>query len=114
MTRREPTQVGKLLPGVLAQLARSSGNATHLKTAWEKAAGPGIAKHSAPLRIEGDTLVLSVAARNCANQLRKHEAQLRARLNAASPGLRISRPQFTQPACPRCSPAPFPWGYRPR
>ncbi len=101
MTRREPTQVGKLLPGVLAQLARSSGNATHLKTAWEKVAGPGIAKHSAPLRIEGDTLVLSVADRNWANELRKHEAQLRARLNAASPGLRISRLEFREPACPR-------------
>jgi predicted nucleic acid-binding Zn ribbon protein len=93
--------VGKLLPGVLAQLARSSGNATHLKSTWEQVAGPGIAKQSAPLRIEGDTLVISVADRNWANELRKHEPQLRARLNAASPGLRISRLEFREPACPR-------------
>jgi predicted nucleic acid-binding Zn ribbon protein len=101
MTWREPTRVGQLLPGVLAQLARSSGNATHLKTTWEKIAGPGIAKQSSPIRIEGNTLVISVADRNWANELRKHEAQLRARLNAASPGLRISRLEFVEPACPR-------------
>ncbi len=93
--------MGKLLPGVLAQLARSSGDATHLKTTWEKVAGPGIAKQSAPLRIEGDTLVISVADRNWANELRKHESQLRTRLNGASPGLRISRLEFREPACPR-------------
>jgi predicted nucleic acid-binding Zn ribbon protein len=101
MTWREPTRVGQLLPGVLAQLARSSGNATHLQSAWEKIAGPGIAKQSTPLRIEGDTLVISVSDRNWVNELRKHEAQLRARLNAASPGLRISRLEFMEPACPR-------------
>lgn len=101
MTWREPTRVGKLLPGVLAQLARSSGNATHLQSAWEKVAGPGIAKQSTLLRLEGDTLVISVADRNWASELRKHEAHLRDRLNAESPGLRISRLEFREPACPR-------------
>lgn len=101
MSRREPTRVGKLLPGVLGQLARSSGDATHLTPIWEKVAGPGIAKQSAPSRIEGDTLLISVTDRNWANELGKHEPQLRSRLNAAIPGLRISRLEFREPACPR-------------
>ena len=99
MARRELTSAGELLPGFLAQLARSSGNAAHLRWLWQKVAGPGISKRSAPLSLQGEVLVISVTESTWATELRKHESQLRDRLNASGVGLRIARLEFREVAC---------------
>ena len=99
MARREPTSAGELLPGFLAQLARSSGNAVHLQWLWQKVAGPGISRRSAPLSLEGEVLVIAVSESTWAAELRKHEGQLRERLNDSGAGLRIARLEFREVAC---------------
>jgi len=99
MALREPRSAGELLPDFLAQLARSSGNAAHLRWIWQKVAGPGISKRSAPLSLEGDVLVIAVTEGTWAAELRKHEGQLKERLNAAAAGLRIGRLEFREVAC---------------
>jgi len=62
-------------------------------------AGPGISKRSAPLSLEGDVLVIAVTEGTWAAELRKHEGQLKERLNAAAAGLRIGRLEFREVAC---------------
>jgi len=99
MARREPKSAGELLPGFLAQLARSSGKAVHLQWIWKKVAGPGISKRSAPLSLEGEVLVIAVTESTWAAELRKHERQLRERFNAVATGLRIARLEFREVAC---------------
>src|SRR5262249_12765243 len=99
MALREPRSAGELLPDFLAQLARSSGNAAHLRWLWQKVAGPGISKRSSPLSLEGEVLVIGVTERTWAVELRKHEAQLTQRLNSAASALRIARLEFREVAC---------------
>jgi predicted nucleic acid-binding Zn ribbon protein len=101
MARRDLVSAGELLPKVLAMLARNSGDASPLAPLWARAAGPLICRHSRPLSLEGDTLVVGVTSAAWAAELRKHEEHLRGRLDAISPGSRISKLSFRVVPCGR-------------
>lgn len=83
VARRELTSIQELLPSALAALARSSGNARHLKPAWDRIVGPIISRHASPLRFEGDALVIEVTNPGWARELSEREPEIRARLVAA-------------------------------
>lgn len=99
MARRDLVPAGELLPKVLAGFARSWGDASALAPVWARAAGPLICRHSKPLSLEGDTLVVGVTSASWAAELRKHEERLRGRLDAIFPGSRISKLIFRVVPC---------------
>jgi len=83
MAGTELTPIQELLPSVLAALARSSGNAQHLKPAWDRIVGPIIARHAWPVRLTGDVLVVEVLNPSWARELCDREPEIRSRLTAA-------------------------------
>ncbi len=74
------TSLKDLLPGVLAEVARSTGRARQLKPVWDDVVGPAIARSATPLALEGTTLVVGVSSMHWASELGRREDELRERL----------------------------------
>ena len=83
MLKSKLTPIQDLLPSLLASLAKSSGNARHFKPAWDRIVGPIISRHSSPVLLHGDMLVVEVTNAGWARELAGREAEIRARLTAA-------------------------------
>jgi len=99
MAKRDLVPAGELLPKVLAMFARTWGDASALAPLWARAAGPLICRHTRPLSLEGDTLVVGVTSAAWAAELQKHELRLRGRLDAVFPGSPISKLTFRVVPC---------------
>lgn len=80
VTKREPTSTRTLLPSVLTRLARDSGTARALQPVWDQAVGVVIARCSRPLALHGKALTVGVTTPSWAEELRKREPELLARL----------------------------------
>jgi predicted nucleic acid-binding Zn ribbon protein len=83
VAKRELTSIQDLLPSALASLARASGNARHLKPAWDRIVGPMISRQAWPVMLKGDVLFIEVASRQWARELADREAEIRSRLQPA-------------------------------
>lgn len=95
MGRRDLTSIKELLPSVLGELARNSGNARALGPIWEQVAGKAIARNASPLSFDGDALVISVTSAAWIQELEPREPEIRRRLSAALGGdKRVSRLVF--------------------
>lgn len=71
-----------LLPKVLAQTGDDPAmREVAAKTAWSRAAGPGLRRHAVPFRLHGKTLVVSVADVIWQKQLHAMSAELIFRIN---------------------------------
>jgi predicted nucleic acid-binding Zn ribbon protein len=92
--RGDLTSIQELLPSALASLARASGNARHLKPAWDRIVGPIISRQAWPVLLKGDLLVIEVSTRQWARELAERESEIRARLLPALGKGSISRLVF--------------------
>jgi predicted nucleic acid-binding Zn ribbon protein len=91
VSERDLSSLKDLLPAVLAQVAKDTGRARQLKPIWDEVVGPQIARWSAPLSLEGSTLVVSVNGSRWVNELAKREGELRERL-----GKRLGKSSVTK------------------
>lgn len=79
-----------LLPALLAKLSRQSGTGRGLSLLWEDAAGAQFARGAAPVRIDGDALVLRARDGAWAKRVREHEAMIGQRLSELT-GKQVTR-----------------------
>lgn len=76
----------KLLPALLSKLAKQSGRATALGPIWAEAAGDGFARTCSPLRVEGETLVVSAPDKSWHSRVEEHAAEIGRRLSEVTSG----------------------------
>jgi predicted nucleic acid-binding Zn ribbon protein len=81
--RGELKSIQELLPSVLTTLARSTGNADHLKPVWERLVGPIISRHATPIRLQANVLTIETTNTAWARELSEREPEIRDRLAAA-------------------------------
>lgn len=71
-----------LLPKILAQTGDDPEmKEVAAKTAWSRAAGPGLRRHAVPFRLHGKTLIVSVADAIWQKQLHAMSSELIFRIN---------------------------------
>jgi hypothetical protein len=76
----------KLLPALLSKLAKHSGSATGLGPVWAEAAGDVFAKTCSPLRVEGETLVISAPDKSWRARVEEHAVEIGKRLSETTSG----------------------------
>jgi hypothetical protein len=100
--------IGELLPARVAARRRSDPVAEAARTAWPVLVGERVARHSAPIRVSGDALVVHCSSSTWASELtllggHVHE-RLRGELGDAVP----ARLRFEVGELPASSPDPAP------
>jgi predicted nucleic acid-binding Zn ribbon protein len=83
MARKEFTSAKELLPRVLGQLSRGTGNARHLLPLWPQLVGQNIAARARPVRLEGGQLWIAVEGPAWEAELSRHAPVLLERFAAA-------------------------------
>lgn len=86
MAQSEFRPTKTLLPALLAKLAKQSGRAAGLDPVWREAAGAVIAKVCRPLRVEGETLLVSAPDASWRGRIEEHAAQMGQRLSDLTSG----------------------------
>lgn len=86
--------VGELLGAVLAGVSERSGSASALEAVWRQVAGEVPARHSAPVRLEGPTLVVACDDDTWRQALEQQASVLLTRLTASLGHARIARLRF--------------------
>lgn len=86
MARSDFLSTKKLLPALLAKLAKQSGQASALGPVWADAAGEVMSKVCRPLRVEGETLIVSAPDKSWCARVEEHAAEIARRLSDATSG----------------------------
>lgn len=86
MAHSEFLPAKKLLPALLAKLAKQSGRAAGLQPLWLEAAGDVMGKVCRPLRVEGETLVIAAPDKSWRARVEEHAAEIGRRLSDATSG----------------------------